>query len=317
MTVGHPGGPGPTPSGASTPAFRSGPARVLRAAFPALPALLGLLVLPLLTVPLQAQSWATSQFERKAQGVNVERLRVEVNYGAGTFRLGPTEGAEHLYRARVRFDEEQFTPVHEFSGGNLTLGTRGREGSGRRISVSRSADQAEFDLRLGRGIPISLEMNLGAVRSELELGGIPLTRVELANGAAETTLRVSAPNPATMETILLKVGAASFSGSGMGRLGARNIDVEAGLGEVRLELDGLTRPETDVRVSMGLGSLELLVPQGVGIEVQRSGFLTSMNAPGLERQGSRWVSPDWETAPARVRVLLSAALGSVSIQRLP
>jgi hypothetical protein len=261
-----------------------------------------------------AQSWATVQYERQASAL--EELRVEVGYGAGTFRLGPADGG-HLYRARLRYDEEAFTPTHELTGNRLRIGVQSVSSSGRRVSLRGDTNEAELDLRLGRGVPTRLELSLGAVRADIELGGIPLRALELSTGASETSIRVRTPNPETMTSATFKVGAAAFSAQELGNLRAREIRVEAGVGEVKLGFEGLSAGETTVRASVGLGALELSVPRNAGIHMTRSGFLSSMDAPGLERNGNTWVSTNWESASVRLRIVVDSALGSVEVVRTP
>jgi hypothetical protein len=257
--------------------------------------------------PVAAQTWSTTQYERQIRGET--ELRVEVEYGMGTVTLLPAE-AGILYRARIRYDEEGFVPRHDFRSGILRVGV---EGSSRRTSFRRGEQEGELTLRLSRDLPLQLKMEFGAVRSELDLGGLQLQELELATGASDTRIRVSEPNPGELEQATFKVGAAAFVATDLGRLNAREINVEAGVGDVRLELGGLTRSRTRVQAKMGLGSLEIRVPDTAGVRMTRSTFLSSVNAPGLERTGNAYVSPNWDRAEIQVEIHVESAFGSVSI----
>jgi len=261
---------------------------------------------------LMAQSWSSAQFERQPRAERT--LRVDVGFGAGEFRLGAAEG-NHLYRARFRYDEEAFSPIHEYANGVLRLGLDGQDRGSRRVSLRRSGEMGELDLVLGRNVPTMLELTFGAVRADLDLGGISLRSLSLTTGASESTLRVSERNPEEMSSAKFQVGAASFSARELGRLRAREIQVEAGVGEVRLDFEGLELAETRLKATLGLGSLEIQVPAGVAIHLTRSSFLSSLSAPDLERSGNTWVSADWDSAPRRLRIDLETALGSVTVTR--
>jgi len=257
--------------------------------------------------PVAAQTWSTTQYERQIRGET--ELRVEVEYGMGTVTLLPA-GPGILYRARVRYDEEGFTPIHDFRPGVLRVGV---EGSSRRTSLRRGEQEGELTLRLSRELPLRLKMEFGAVRSELDLGGLQLQQLDLSTGASDTRVRVSEPNPGELEQATFKVGAAAFVATDLGRLNAREINVEAGVGDVRLELGGLTRSRTRVQAKMGLGSLEIRVPDTAGVRMTRSTFLSSVNAPGLERNGNVYLSPNWDRAEVQVEIHVESAFGSVSI----
>jgi hypothetical protein len=270
---------------------------------------LGLVALGSAPESAQAQTWSTMQLSRQLQAE--ESLQVHVKYGAGRFHVGPVD-SRHLYQVRLRYDEEAFEPIHEYRNGTLRLGV---EGSGRRTTLRRGDSEGELELRLSRDVAMDVEMEFGAVRAELELGGLRLRNLKLTTGASDARVAVSEPNPIQMERVHIQVGAAAFNAQQLGHLRASEIEVEAGVGDVRLGFQGLDRPDTRVKVSMGLGSVEIRVPRGVGVELSRSTFLTSVNAPGLDRRGEVFVSSDWDRAERRIRIEVDAAFGSISILR--
>jgi hypothetical protein len=258
----------------------------------------------------QAQSWSDFQVSRQVQAER--ELVVDVKYGAGRFFVTPARGP-HLYQVRLRYDEDAFEPVHEYRDGRLRVGVEG-SGSLRRSSLRRGDSEDEMELRLTREVPIRLTMELGAVRGEMDLGGVQLRSLDLATGASDAELRVSEPNRLEMDRAQIKVGAASFRARDLGHLNARAIQVEAGVGDVRLDLAGLGLRETDVQVSMGLGSVEIVVPTAAGVRLTRSTFLTSVNAPALTREGDAYFSRNWHDAERRVDIKVDAAFGSVTVR---
>lgn len=277
--------------------------------------LAGIMLLAAPSVPgfgpeARAQDDLTStQFERRASGE--ESVDVHVSFGAGRFTLGPAADGT-LYRAVLTYLDEHWDPVHRYDTGELRLAL---EGGGSRHLMGQD-EEPRMELRLSPTVAQSLEMEMGAVRAEMDLGGIALRSFELATGASDTQITADRANPVEMEELVLKVGAASLRADGLGYLNPRNISVEGGVGEVRLGLEGLSRADLDVEVSLGLGSLELRVPEGVGIRLTRSSFLSGLNAPFLERRGDAHYSSDWESADQQVRISVESALGNVRIVRV-
>jgi hypothetical protein len=172
-----------------------------------------------------------------------------------------------------------------------------------------------MELTLTNRIPLDLTLDLGAVRADLDLGGLRLTSLAIHTGASDGDLRVSSPNSEEMESVELQVGAASFRARDLGNLNAAEISLEGGVGDFRLDLNGLRRAETRVDVKMGLGSLEIRIPREAGVRLERDSFLTSLNAPGLDRQDGAYLSSNWDQAAIRVDISVNAALGSISIVR--
>lgn len=256
-----------------------------------------------------AQSWRTVTKLRHLSGE--ERLDVQISYGAGEFRLRPADSGL-LYRMRLRYDEETFEPVAELQGSRLRLGVRTVKSGGiRGLKGNRSG---ELELGLARGLPMDLDVELGATKATLELGGLALTALEVSTGASETGISLSEPNPLRARRVALEVGAASFHARGLANLNAERIRVQAGVGDVTLDFTGEWRGNTDAEIEMGLGSLTLRFPRGLGVRIVKDTFLASLDSEGLIKRGDAYLSPDWEAAEHRITVRVKAALGSIDVR---
>jgi hypothetical protein len=266
--------------------------------------LCALLALPTTT---RAQSWRTVTMSRQSSGE--KDLKVKVTYGAGRFKIHPADDGL-LYRMQLRYDEDTFEPVADFDGTRLELGVKG---VGRSIHLGKSRSGGEMDLELARSVPMDLDLEFGAVRADVDLGGLELTRLELSTGASESTVDISEPNPAGMRKATFEVGAADFTARHLGNLNARSIEVDAGVGEVTLWFNGSWQQDASVDLSMGLGSLELRFPEGLGVRLRKDSFLASLDSQGLVKRGDSYYSLDWDRADRKVTIDLSAAFGSVKV----
>jgi hypothetical protein len=237
-----------------------------------------------------------------------DEVRVTVEYGAGEFTVRPMDTGL-LYRMNLEYDEDRYEPVAEYEDHVLQIGIESiRDGFGR-----RHREGGSLELELARGVPMDLDLEFGAVRAEVDLGGLALTGLELSTGASESTITVSERNTTSMERARFEVGAADFTTRGLGNLNAARIEVDAGVGSITLGLDGEWRQDAHVAIQMGLGSLELRVPEGVGLELRKDSFLTSLDSEGLVKRGDVYQSLDWNQATRRVTVDLDAAFGSVKV----
>lgn len=262
----------------------------------------------LLTVPgaAEGQDWKTVTMSQRLG--DEDDLRVSVRYGAGLFSIRSAEGGL-LYRMHLEYDEDRFEPVAEYTGNRLELGVETR-----RRGLDINTDEAgELRLELARGIPMDLDLKFGAVKAELDLGGLALTDLDLSTGASESDVDVSEPNPSRLETARFEVGAAEFTARNLGNLNADRIEVDAGVGSITLGLEGRWQRDAQLDIGMGLGSLELRIPKGLGIRLRKDSFLTSLDSQGLVKRGDVYESLDWDRADRRVTIELDAAFGSVSV----
>lgn len=319
-------------SEARPPAGRRGFASVARLA--ALLAV-GTLAAGLSAPPLSAQDWR--EFRAARQVGDHESLRVEVVYGAGRLTLEPADG-DLLYDVRMRFDAERFVPVRSWSRedgrGNLRVALASARGSRGRPRSRIRLDDADLDLRLadlkrlgdsaghlevglGRSVPVELAIHVGAAESALELGGIPLRRLELNTGASETRLSFDQPNPARMDELALKLGAATFRGEKLGNADFERFTFEGGVGDVVLDFTGRWRRSARGSIRMGVGTLAVRVPPELGLRIRKKSFLTSFDGPGLVEEGDAYRTPNWGEARVRLELELDAAFGSVRVETTP
>jgi len=254
-----------------------------------------------------AQSWRNVTMSRQLSGES--DMRVRIRYGAGRLSVrSAATGA--LYRMELRYDEDSFEPVAEYAEDRLELGVRG---IGKHINWPGNHDSGEMKLTLARGVPMDLDMEFGAVRADVDLGGLQMTRLELSTGASESRIDISEPNRLRMSSAGFEVGAADFHVRNLGNLNAEIITVDAGVGKVVLDFRGQWEGDATVSVDMGLGALELRFPEGLGVRVIKNTFLTSLNSEGLRKRGDSFYSRDWDEAEHRITVTVDAVLGSIDV----
>lgn len=261
----------------------------------------------LLAPTLSAQSWRNVTMSR--QLTDETSLDVEVTYGVGRFQVEAAE-AGLLYRVDLRYDEERFEPEVEYGDGELEVGVGSVKGD---FHIGRGRSGSRLDLYLARDLPMDLRLRFGAVRADLDLGGLALTDLDLATGASESRMEISEPNPAEMRRARMEVGAAEFVARHLGNLNAERIELDAGVGDVTLDFTGEWRRDASVEVDMGLGSLELRFPEGLGVRLEKDSFLTSLDAQGMVKRGDAYYSPGWDGAERRITVEVDAALGSIDV----
>ena len=258
-------------------------------------------------VDAHGQDWRTVTMSRQIES---ERpVDVEVRYGAGEFSVGPAE-AGTLYRMQLRYDEEVFEPVADIRGSTLRIGT---ESIGHRIRLGRDRMSGEMELELARDLPMDLSMEFGAVKADIDLGGLGLTGLDIETGASQTMLVVSEPNTESMDEASLEVGAAEFTARRLGNLNAARIEVDAGVGDIDLDFTGEWQRDGRVSIDMGLGALTLRFPKGLGVRLIKDTFLTSLDSEGLVKRGDAYYSLDYDEADYQVTVDVDAAFGSIRV----
>jgi hypothetical protein len=251
-----------------------------------------------------AQDWQTIAQSRQRTGESA--LRVDVEYAAGTLTLA-SAGSGELYRMSMRYNAEAFTPRVAYDANRLQIGMQDARIRGRNMRTGT------LDLKLSPDVPVDLALSFGAAEAEINLGGVLVRSVRIQTGASKTRLNVSMPNPQSCRLFSLEAGAARFEGNRLGNLNAERIRVQGGVGDVVLDFSGSWEQDMSGTVEMGLGSLTLALPRGLGVHIRKGGLLASFDSQGLIKRGDAFYSQDWETAERKLSLSIDAALGSIKV----
>jgi hypothetical protein len=256
-----------------------------------------------------AQTWRTMSSARQVW--TTESTDVEVHYGVGTLTVKPADPSM-LYQMVVRYDEESFRPITAWDEADreLRLGVESFEGEGRNRNFREGASAT---IGLARDVPLNIDLEFGAGRAEIELGGMTLQRVDLSTGASEARISFSEPNRIAADRISIESGAADLEVIGLGNARARSITFEGGVGATVLDFSGEWTGDFTADIKMGVGSLTLRLPRTQGVRILRESFLSSFSAPGMERDGDSYFSSNWRSAEHQLTIDVSTALGSVEI----
>ena len=149
------------------------------------------------------------------------RLRISV--GACRLKVRPGSGAAWV------------TGTHRDPSGALPCRIVLEDGEARITQAQRASEVLgllsgvpTFDLALGRGQPYELTLETGASEADLDLGGLPISRLFVKHGAGKTDIRFSAPNPVPMSLFEISSGAVAMEVQHLANANFAEMTVEGG-----------------------------------------------------------------------------------------
>jgi hypothetical protein len=145
--------------------------------------------------------------------------------------------------------------------------------------------RAAWDVALPTGTTIDLSTTLNAGRGHMALEGTRLGVLDLTVNAADLHADLAG---AAVDSLALQLNAGS-----------------AGIVLPRSTFTG------DIHVNAG--SLDLCVPDQLGLRVRSTVTLGSIDVNGLVRRGSAWETPGYDAAPFKADLAINARVGSVTI----
>jgi hypothetical protein len=272
--------------------------------------IIGALLAPL-TARAQDPTWRTVDIARQLRDSQLERIRVQ--YRAGKVDIRATNDPL-LYAMHLRYDENRAVPLHRYDA-EQHIASLGVESSGHAKRASTSdRESGELRLQLPTRVPLDLDLEFGGTESRIDLGDLSLQSVRLECGATDATMLFSKPNRIRMREMELNVGAADFTALHLGNANADQIRVRGGVGSVDLDFSGAWTHDLTVTTRLILGELVLRVPSDVGVRVEVSRMLTSFEHSGLVKRDDAWYSPNFDSAPHKLRIRAETMFGQIEVK---
>jgi len=270
-----------------------------------------------LTITLTPVSLWADDPEESSEVVTADGCKafdVQIDFSAGVIEIMPADISDLLkldvyYTPRsVRYSVEKTERADRC---DVFLASE------RRGSWSDEDSDNEWTLQLSRKYPMALEIEIGACEARMDLGGIPLSELVMDIGAADLELDFTKPNPVVMKELSVDCGASSMEIKGLAYANAKMMSFEIGAGSCEVDLRGEIKGEVEIEVSVGVGSMDIILPQGVAVMVDGDDdWLSSLDFSGLDLEETRrgtWETDGFAKAANRVIINADVAMGSISI----
>jgi hypothetical protein len=198
----------------------------------------------------------------------------------------------------------------------------------RSIELDKS-EEVKIDLKMGAG---ELRVNGGA--EKLMEGRFSYNRLRLrpeityTSGGFRGHLMVEEPSHVGTATsryvwdlrfnnqkaldLDVKCGAGE-SRLNLGDLTLRRVNVEMGVGQLRMDLRGTPKNDYEVSVHGGIGEATIYLPENVGIDAHVEGGIGGIHAPGLQKREGRYVNDSYGRAKTTVRLDVEGGIGSINL----
>jgi len=284
-------------------------------------ATLAVSALPTSAAAQESQRWRTLEASRSTPASSAgDTLRVRVAYSVGRLTLGDAKPGT-LYDILVRYDANERLVSYSYDPAARILTVGGDSGFARRFAISHDTDDKgphpSLALRLAPSVPLDLALRLSAADATLALGGLDVRGLSVDATASGGRVTFDKPNPSRIPSAELRATFAGIAVSGLGNARADTVRAKATLGRVELDLGGDWTGSTTLDLDAVLGVVTVRVPSDVGVKVDASTTLGSVDTPGFTARDGALYSDNWSAAKRSVTIAGRAVLARLEVQRLP
>jgi len=93
----------------------------------------------------------------------------------------------------------------------------------------------------------------------------------------------------------------------------RRVNVEMGVGQLKMDLRGQPKQDYSVHIQGGIGDATIYLPQNVGIEANASGGIGSVQASGLQKRDGRYVNDAYGRANTTIHLNIEGGIGAIHL----
>jgi hypothetical protein len=134
-----------------------------------------------------------------------------------------------------------------------------------------------YELEFGKEKPFALTIETGASDFRLNLGGIPLSRLVVRQGAGKFELSFPEPNPEPMELIDVSTGAAGIELEDLANANFSEMRLTGGAASYELDFGGTLSRDAQVSIETGLSGVDVTIPAATSARVMAETTLGSVD----------------------------------------
>jgi len=233
---------------------------------------------------------------------------VTLNMGAG--KLNVTPGGTGLISGTVQYNIAEWKPELTRSDSALRL-TQGKVKDSLGFPNSDTKLVNDWDIQLGPAL-LDLKIDAGAYKGVLELGGLKLQNLEINDGASDTEVNFSEPNPEPMSKFSYNTGASNVTLTGLANANFAEMEFSGGAGSYSFDFSGELQREALVNFTSAASDMEIIIPEGTNATVEVTGGLLNVSTKGKWQQQDDMYTATGGSGPL-LKITVSLGAGSLTL----
>jgi hypothetical protein len=216
-----------------------------------------------------------------------------------------------------------FTATYKDTSGQLPLHVDvdgGQVSIGHRQNITNLMGLVQrvptLNLIMGKGSEYAMTIETGASDGDFDLGGLPITRLVLRQGAGRSNLTFSRVNPQAMDLLQISAGAAGITARNLANANAAVMTLEGGAAGYTFDFGGILKREGYVKITTGVSSVDLILPSVTSARISTESFLAHVDVGEgfVQRDGAYWTPAAVQGHAPALRIDTSVNLGVLTLR---
>ena len=177
----------------------------------------------------------------------------------------------------------------------------------------------EWFVQLAEGIPLSIDAELGAGKSDFDFTGLIINDLTISTGASSSKMNFDEKNTGEIRNLRIESGVSKFVASNLNNANFNRMEFEGGVGTYYLDFGGELKKDVKVDINVGLGAMTIAVPKNIGMRIKyEDSWLSNLSLDDGEfvrKKKGVYESENFSTADGKIEFSIESGLGSVKVKR--
>ncbi len=238
----------------------------------------------------------------------LDQAKVSLSIPAGTFDL--SGGADGLVVGAIKYNVKDWQPVINRKPGEVSI----LQSDASKVNGLPTKDFInDWSLKLSNTVPLDLSIQAGAYKGTLDLGGMQLTGLSIMDGASQSKVIFSQPNPAALDNFSYKTGASQVDLENLANANFSSFTFDGGAGDYTFDLSGKLTHDATITIKAGVSNITMFIPAGTHVIVDNRGAISNLNTEGT------WIvnGSTYETSASGpvINIVIDVAVGNIKLIR--
>ena len=270
----------------------------------------------------KSDDYKTLEYQYKIK--KYDALRVYFDCSIGNLIMKPSKN-RYIITGNINYNSAMVKPTVELTNKNnisrLDLKVKPDKTSDNNTKsfinslIEDGNDNYKINFEMPTKMSTDMNLNFGLGKVDLDFSGLRIAQLVMNCGLSDVSLVNTKSNIINCEKIHISTGVSDFNSLGLGNFNASNYIFDVGMGSAEIDMSGSANKNSDLKIDVTVGSLELKLPKNTNIElIINNNMLSSVNVKGLISSGDgQYTSRNTQKRWATMKAEISVGLGSVDI----
>jgi len=270
----------------------------------------------------KSDDYKTLKYQYKIK--KYDALRVYFDCSIGNLIMKPSKN-RYIITGNINYNSAMVKPTVELTNKNnisrLDLKVKPDKTSDNNTKsfinslIEDGNDNYKINFEMPTKMSTDMNLNFGLGKVDLDFSGLRIAQLVMNCGLSDVSLVNTKSNIINCEKIHISTGVSDFNSLGLGNFNASNYIFDVGMGSAEIDMSGSANKNSDLKIDVTVGSLELKLPKNTNIElIINKNMLSSVNVKGLISSGDgEYTSRNTQKRWATMKAEISVGLGSVDI----